>query len=58
MAASWIIENLETGKPILETYNREFAESLDKAEYRVWTALDWLVEVNRRARAGCPSVAA
>jgi hypothetical protein len=46
--ASWIIEDRATGKPVLETFNFELVQFVNLGRYRVWTALHWLQEVNRR----------
>lgn len=54
--ASWIIEDRATGKTVLETYNFEAVQFINIKRYRVWTALAWLVEVNRRIKAGDASV--
>lgn len=48
--ASWIIEDRATGKPVLETWNFELVQFVNLKRYRVWTALAWLVELNRRIK--------
>jgi hypothetical protein len=50
--ASWVIENRETGKPVLETYNFELIQFINIKKYRVWTIAEWLYEVNRRIKEG------
>jgi hypothetical protein len=49
--ASWIIEERATGKPVLETFNFEAVQFVNLARYRVWPALAWLQEINRRIAA-------
>lgn len=49
--ASWIIEDRTTGKPVLETFNFELVQFINLERYRVWTALGWLVELNKRIAA-------
>lgn len=46
--ASWIIEDRTTGLPVMETYNFELVQFINIKRYRVWTALHWLHELNRR----------
>lgn len=48
--ASWVIVHAETGQPIIETFSRQFAASVNRAVYRVVPIGEWLAEVNRRAR--------
>lgn len=50
--ASWIIENKQTGKPVLETYDFEMVQFVNLDKYRVWPVLYWLYEVNRRVKDG------
>ncbi len=48
---SWIIEDIKTGKPIIETYT--YPEALigfKPGEMVIWTAKGWLEEYNRRIR--------
>lgn len=47
--ASWVIEDRETHQPVMETYNFEMVQFVNLTRYRVWTILEWLYEVNRRA---------
>lgn len=47
---SWIIENKQTGKPVLETYDFEMVQFVNLDKYRVWPVLYWLYEVNRRVK--------
>lgn len=46
--SSWIIEDRTTGKPVLETWNFELVQFVNLKRYRVWTALHWLRDLNRR----------
>lgn len=48
---SWIIEHIESGQAILETWNPKLVAAVNTAKYRVWTAHAWLVELNRRIAA-------
>lgn len=50
--SSWVIEDTQTGKPVLETYNFELCQFINIKRYRVWPILHWLHEVNRRIRIG------
>lgn len=55
---SWIVEDLNTGKAVLETFNRSTAAAVNAERYKVWATKAWLVEINRRVKAGDPSVLA
>ena len=48
--ASWIIEDLETGSAVLETWDFERVQFVNLKRYRVWPVLAWLQEINKRAR--------
>lgn len=45
---SWIIEEIETGQPVMEAMNPQIPERLNTKKYRAWLAIDWLRELNRR----------
>jgi len=44
---SWIIVNKATGKPVLETWTRKIAESVNQNTHEVLTALQWLTRFNK-----------
>lgn len=46
---SWIIEEIDTGKAVLETMDQRIPKHLNTQKYRAWLAIDWLREFNRRA---------
>lgn len=48
---SWIVVSRETGKPVLETYNRATASAINQARYEVLTAAQWLGRFNAMVRA-------
>lgn len=43
---SWIIVSRETGKPVLETFNKGTAAAINQDMYEVLTALQWLCRFN------------
>jgi hypothetical protein len=52
---SWIVEDIKTGNPIVETYNYKKALALadiKPGQVAIWTAQGWLEEFNRRIRTG------
>lgn len=49
---SWIIVSRETGKPVLETFSQAVADHVNRDAYIVMTAHEWLVEFNRKIKAG------
>jgi len=48
---SWVIVNTETGEPLVETWNREKAEWVNKyaKTYKAVPIIEWLSGLNRRA---------
>ncbi len=44
---SWIVVSRETGKPVLETFERRTADAINTEKYEVLTALAWLQRFNR-----------
>ena len=49
---SWIIVNRETGESVFETYNVKIAAAVNTAKYDVMSAHAYLVDLNRRIKAG------
>lgn len=49
---SWIVSNKETGKAVLETYNKAIVDKINVDKYRVETAYDYLCRINREIAAG------
>lgn len=45
--ASWVIQDRATGKAVMETYNFELVQFVRLDRYKVWTALEWLQNLNR-----------
>lgn len=43
---SWIIVDRQTGKAVLETFNRKTAEAVNQDKYKVLTALQYLTSLN------------
>ncbi len=50
MCNSWIAVSIETGKPVLETWNTQVAARIDREKYEVLTALEWLHRLNREVK--------
>lgn len=50
---SWIIERIDISQPVFETWSKSIADACKapSSGYRVWSAHDWLVELNRRIKA-------
>jgi hypothetical protein len=51
---SWIVVSRATGKPVLETFRRATAESINQASYEVLTAGQWLARFNRQVKESTP----
>jgi len=49
---SWIIEDERTGTIALETYNPRIVSMQLKTGFKLWTAHDWLCELNNRIQKG------
>jgi len=49
---SWIIEDERTGTIALETYNPRIVSMQLKPGFKLWTAHDWLCELNNRIQKG------
>lgn len=47
---SWTVVCRETGKPVLETFQKSVAEKVNQDKYEVLTTLDWLVRFNKQVR--------
>lgn len=45
---SWVIVHLETGEPILETYNKELISCFRPEKFKVVPILEWLQSLNKR----------
>ena len=48
--ASWVVQDLETGEAVMETYNPKVAEAINLKKYKVTPILEYLQELNRRIR--------
>lgn len=46
--ASWVIVNIETGKPVFETYCAAFADTINKQRYKAVPILEWLQSLNKK----------
>jgi len=46
--ASWVIVNLETGKPLFETFEERTAKSINKEKYKAVPIHEWLVSLNKK----------
>jgi hypothetical protein len=47
-AASWVIVDKATGRAVWETFDRELADKVKTASYRVVPIGEWLASLNRR----------
>jgi hypothetical protein len=47
---SWIIVDNNTGKGVLEIYNREIIKYINKEKYTIFTSLDYLYKMNRNIK--------
>lgn len=47
---SWVAVCRASGVPVVETFSRAVAESIDQSRYEVLTAAQWLARFNRRIR--------
>jgi len=45
--ASWVIVNIATGEPVMETYSERMVQSLNTDKYRAVPILEWLQSINR-----------
>lgn len=45
---SWIIVEIETGKAVLETWNRKIAAAINADKYRAVPALEYLAGLNKK----------
>lgn len=50
--ASWVIVNIATGEPVMETYSECMVQILNTDEYKAVPILEWLQSINRAIRAG------
>lgn len=48
--ASWVIRDKETKAAIMETYNADFLKALNTARYEAVPILEYLQEINRKAK--------
>jgi hypothetical protein len=53
-SSSWVVVDRETGKPVLETFERKTAERVNQSRYEVLTAQDWLERFNGSLRKDVP----
>lgn len=49
MTQSWIVQDRQTGRAVLETRSPDVANAINTHLYRVWPAMEWLQEINRTA---------
>jgi hypothetical protein len=47
---SWIIVSKKSGQPILETFNKQFADAVNRERYEVLTSLEWLQRFNKQVK--------
>lgn len=47
---SWIVVSRETGKAVIETYQRSVALKINQAKYEVLTAMQYLVRFNKQVK--------
>ena len=45
--ASWVIVNIETRKPVFETFCYEFADTINKTKYEAIPILEYLQNFNK-----------
>lgn len=45
---SWIVVDRETGKAVLETFQRSVAEKVNQDKYEVKTALEYLCSLRKK----------
>ena len=50
ISGSWVVVSRETGKPVLETFERKTAEAINQDKYEVLTALQWAARYNEAVR--------
>jgi hypothetical protein len=48
--ASWVIVNIATGEPVLETYSERMVQALNTDKYRAVPILEWLQSLNRAGK--------
>jgi hypothetical protein len=53
---SWVIVNLETGAPVLETFDPAKVAALNTAKYKAVSILEWLQSLNFANRESIPSI--
>ena len=46
--ASWVIVDLDTGKPVLETYCATLIVKINKQRYQAVPILEWLQSLNKK----------
>jgi hypothetical protein len=47
---SWIIVSRQTGKPLMETYDKTVVDVVNRERYEVLSAYQWLVRLNKQLR--------
>lgn len=48
--ASWVIVDIKTEKPVLETYSARMIEHLNTHRYKAIPIQEWLASINRRIK--------
>jgi len=51
-AGSWVAVSKETGQPVLETFEKQTADAIDKSKYDVLPAGEYLGNLNKQIREG------
>lgn len=44
--ASWVIVEIATGRPVLETFNRKTADAINTDKYRAVPIIEWLASLH------------
>ena len=50
-SGSWIIVSKATGRAVLETFSQAVADAVNREKYEVWSAYEYLVDLNKRIKA-------
>lgn len=49
---SWVVERLEDGKPLFETFDPKVAKAINTGKYRAVPILEYLGNLNRKIKQG------
>jgi hypothetical protein len=47
--ASWVIVDLLSNQPVLETFSKQVADAINTNRYKAVPILEWLQSLNRKA---------